>query len=43
MLNGGSTNDETCFQFFEAASATAVSAAGKRAGLDFDRITEALT
>jgi hypothetical protein len=35
-------DDETCFHFFEAASAEAVDAAGKQAGLVFDRITEAL-
>jgi len=35
-------DDETCFHFFEAASAEAVGAAGKQAGLVFDRITEAL-
>ncbi len=34
--------DETCFHFFEAASADAVGAAGKQAGVVFDRITEAL-
>jgi hypothetical protein len=35
-------DDETCFHFFEAASAEAVGAAGTHAGLVFDRITEAL-
>jgi hypothetical protein len=35
-------DDQTCFHFFEASSAEAVGAAGKQAGLDFDRITEAL-
>ncbi len=34
--------DETCFHFFEAASAEAVGAAGTQAGVVFDRITEAL-
>jgi Nickel responsive protein SCO4226-like len=35
-------NDETCFHFFEATSAETVGAAGREAGLVFDRITEAL-
>jgi Protein of unknown function (DUF4242) len=35
-------DDETCFHFFEAASAEAVGAAGRQAGIVFDRITEAL-
>jgi hypothetical protein len=35
-------DDQTCFHFFEAASAEAVGAAGREAGLVFDRITEAL-
>lgn len=34
--------DETCLHFFEAVSAEAVGAAGKRAAVDFDRIAEAL-
>lgn len=34
--------DETCFHFFEAASVEAVDAAGKQAGIVFDRIAEAL-
>lgn len=35
-------DDETCFNFFEAASAEAVGAAGRQAGLVFDRIAKAL-
>jgi hypothetical protein len=33
--------DETCFHLFDAASAAAVLAAGERAAIDFDRISEA--
>ena len=36
-------DDETCFHFFEAASAEAVGAAGRQAGLAFERITETLS
>jgi hypothetical protein len=36
-------DDETCFHFFEAASATAVHAAGRGAGVIFDRVAEAVT
>jgi len=34
--------DETCFHLFEAKSAEVVREAGRRAGLTFDRITEAV-
>ena len=34
--------DETCFHLFEAASAEAVREAGRRAGLEFDRVTAAV-
>ena len=34
--------DETCFHLFEAESADVVSEAGRRAGLTFDRVTEAV-
>ena len=34
--------DETCFHLFEAESAEVVWEAGRRAGLTFDRITEAV-
>jgi hypothetical protein len=33
--------DETCFHFFEAASANAVVAAGECAAIAFDRVSEA--
>lgn len=33
--------DETCFHLFDAASAAAVRAAGERAAIDFDRVSEA--
>jgi hypothetical protein len=35
--------DETCFYLYEAASAQVVLEAAQRAGLPFDRITEAVT
>ena len=35
--------DESCFAVYEAASAGAVTAAGARAGIEFDRIVEAIT
>lgn len=34
--------DETCFHLFEAESAEIVCQAGRRAGLTFDRVTEAV-
>jgi hypothetical protein len=34
--------DETCFVAYEAASSEAVAEAGRRAGLDFDRIVAAV-
>jgi hypothetical protein len=34
--------DETCFHLFEAESAETVAMAGRRAGLTFDRISEAV-
>jgi hypothetical protein len=34
--------DETCFHLFVAESAEIVSEAGRRAGLTFDRVTEAV-
>ena len=34
--------DETCFCLYEAASPAAVGEAGKRAGLEFERIVEAV-
>ena len=33
--------DETCFHLFDAASAAAVQAAGERAAIAFDRVSEA--
>ena len=33
--------DEMCFHFFDAASAAAVRAAGERAAIAFDRVSEA--
>lgn len=33
--------DETCFHLFDAASAAAVRAAGERAAIAFDRVSEA--
>ena len=35
-------DDEMCFHFFDAASAACVRAAGERAAIDFDRISEAM-
>ena len=34
--------DETCFVAYEAAAAETVAEAGRRAGLDFDRIVAAI-
>ena len=34
--------DETCFHLFEATSVEAVREAGRRAGLEFDRVTPAV-
>lgn len=34
--------DETCFHLFEAQSAEVVCEAGRRAGLTFDRVSEAV-
>jgi hypothetical protein len=34
--------DETCFHLFQAESAEVVCEAGRRAGLTFDRVTEAV-
>ena len=34
--------DETCFFLFEAASATAVQEAGRRAAVQFERVVEAV-
>lgn len=34
--------DETCFHVFEAPSIEAVEAVGRRARLEFDRVTEAV-
>ena len=35
--------DESCFAIYEAASPAAVAAAGARAGLTFDRVSEITT